>query len=225
MRRLVLGFPVSGSRSSGTGIFEKVKSIEALHPLRKSREEYDAICRIELRSPSGDPRDIRSSGSITEVQPLYREKDGSFVVYMRGKPLRWVMDDLGPIVGKSGVYMYGLFKLQEDKLTVSYLGNKKQVGDFLKSLLIAEINHKILSLTDARFSPDSPLYSLTEKQRRILISAFKLGYFEIPRKISFEKLSSQLDLGRSTISEHLRKAETRLISAVLNEQTETGKIT
>jgi hypothetical protein len=219
MRRLVLELPLDNSRSR---IYQKVRSIEALHPLRKSREEFDAICRVELKDGSADPREILSSESITDVQPLYREKDGSFIVYMRGKPVKWVMDILGPIVKRSGIYTYGLFELQEGKLTVSYLGNARQVKDFLKSLQSAKINHKILSLTDARFSPDSPLYSLTEKQRRILISAFRLGYFEIPRKTSFEKLSGQLGLGRSTISEHLRKAETRLISTVLNEHLKPG---
>jgi DNA-binding transcriptional ArsR family regulator len=219
MRRLVLELPLSSSQSKNGGIYEKVKSIEALHPLRKSREEFDAICRIELKKESDDPRDILSSSkSIIDIQTLYREKDGSFVVYMRGKPLKWVMEVLRPVVRRSGVYMYGLFELQEGKIRVSYLGNKKQMEDFLKNLQSAKINHKILSLADARFPPDSPLYSLTEKQQRTLISAFRLGYFEIPRKISFEELSRQLGLGRSTVSEHLRKAETRLISALLNEQ-------
>jgi predicted DNA binding protein len=128
------------------------------------------------------------------------------------------MSILGLIERKSGVYMYGLFELQEGRLKLSYLGNTKQVKDFLKGLQAAKIRHNILSLTDARFSPDSPLYSLTEKQRRVLISAFKHGYFEIPRRLSFIKLSQLSGLGRSTVNEHLRKAESRLISVLLSEQ-------
>ena len=219
MRRLVLElrFDNSQTRPNGSTIFERVRSIEVLHLLRQSRDETDAICRVEFKNGASDPRELLSSGSITEVEPLYQEKDGSFITYLKSKPLKWLDDVLGPMGRKSGVYMYGFFELQEGVLKAAYLGNTKQVKDFLKRLQASKIEHKILSLTDARFSPDSPLYSLTEKQRRILMSAFKLGYFEIPRKISFEELSRQLNLGTSTVNEHLRKAESRLISYLLSE--------
>ncbi len=222
MRRLVLELPLVSSRSRRSTIYGTISSIQLLHRLRESGKEIDAICRIEFKNADGEPSDLLSWGSITDVQPLYQEKDGSFIVYLRtrGKPFKWLMSILGPIERKSGVYMYGLFGLQEGKLKLSYLGNKRQVKDFLKRLQAAKVRHSILSLTDARFSPDSPLYSLTEKQRRILIAAFKLGYFEIPRRLSFTKLSQLLGLGRTTVNEHLRKAEARLISVLLSEQSQ-----
>jgi predicted DNA binding protein len=120
------------------------------------------------------------------------------------------MDDERP-----GVYMYGLFELRDGTLKAAYLGNSSQILHFLRQLVKSKIDHKILSLADARFSSNSPLGALTEKQRRVLLSAFKLGYFEIPRKIGFARMSRQMNLGRSTVNEHLRKAESHLISQIL----------
>ncbi len=54
---------------------------------------------------------------------------------------------------------------------------------------------KVVSLMDAKFSPSSPLQRLTEKQRDVLIKAYKLGYYDRPRKISSEVSSAQTQSG------------------------------
>lgn len=69
---------------------------------------------------------------------------------------------------------------------------------------------KVISLTDARVPPESPLAPLTERQRKVLITAYKLGYYDVPRRISSKDLAQRLDLVKSTFSAHIRKAEGRL---------------
>jgi hypothetical protein len=192
-----------------------VESIEALHMLKQTRDEYIAICRIQFKNASDPSALLTHSDSITELQVLSHEKDGSATVYLRGKPMSWLVEDLAPLVGSSGIHMYGLFELKAEKLKAAYIGNVVQVRRFLRELDRSHIKYRIISLGDARFSADSPLYALTEKQRRILISAFGLGYYKIPRRISFVKLAQHLNLGSSTVNEHLRKAESRLISELL----------
>jgi predicted DNA binding protein len=58
---------------------------------------------------------------------------------------------------------------------------------------------------------------LTEKQRKALITAYILGYYDIPKKISFVQLAERLDLSRSTVDMKLRRAERRLLSHIINE--------
>lgn len=72
-------------------------------------------------------------------------------------------------------------------------------------------------LADADFSPISPLNQLTEKQREVLITAYKLGYYDIPRRINSEQLAKKLNIGDSTLVEHLRKAERRLLVNIFTE--------
>ena len=53
-------------------------------------------------------------------------------------------------------------------------------------------------------------WGLTGRQERALELAFRLGYFDYPRKISLATLAGHLGVGRSTALELLRKATTKL---------------
>ena len=194
--------------------YSNVRSVRMIHLLHLSRDEYAAICRVEFRpnaSTGFDPTPLTS----TKVQVLSREPDGSAIVYLRGKPIRWLSRRLAPIVRRSGAYMNGVFELTEASLTAAFLGSASQIRRLLRGLVRSKVIHRVESLKDARFSLDSPLASLTEKQRQVLVTAYSQGYYSVPRKIGFDGLSRSLGLGRTTLNVHLRKAESRLISAVL----------
>ncbi len=212
MRRLVLEFPLDQFRFP----FPKVKTVELLHLLKQTRDQYEAICRVEFKT-IGESDPWTDSSTKTLLQVLSREKDGSAIVYLKGRPLDWLNRYLYPALSSSGVHLQGLFELREAQLKAAFLGSPRQVRGFLRILDKLRIRHRVLLLDDAKFSPDSPLYALTEKQRQTVISAFRSGYFEIPRRTNFAQLSRQLKMGRSTINEHLRKAESRLITRLLNE--------
>ncbi|HVH14165.1 MAG TPA: helix-turn-helix domain-containing protein, partial [Candidatus Angelobacter sp.] len=55
-----------------------------------------------------------------------------------------------------------------------------------------------LSLTDAVFSLNSPLEGLTEKQKTVIIDAFKNGNYDFPRKIGSEAPAKKLDIREPT---------------------------
>ena len=75
----------------------------------------------------------------------------------------------------------------------------------------------MLSLADAKFSLDSPVNCLTEKQQEAIALAFRLGYFDTPRKISVDELAKKLGFASSTLAVHLRRAERRLLAEMLAE--------
>lgn len=58
--------------------------------------------------------------------------------------------------------------------------------------------------------------ALTDRQREVIETAFGLGYYEIPRKTTHADIASTLDLSGSTVDEHLRKAEARLMEQLLS---------
>lgn len=58
---------------------------------------------------------------------------------------------------------------------------------------------------------------LTEKQRRALITAYMLGYYDILKKIGLVQLAEKLDLAYPAFEAHLRKAEKQLLSYIMNE--------
>lgn len=52
---------------------------------------------------------------------------------------------------------------------------------------------------------------LTKKQLAILRAAIAAGYYATPRRVTTGELAKQLGIGQTTLSEHLRKAEGRLM--------------
>ena len=60
------------------------------------------------------------------------------------------------------------------------------------------------------------LATLTDRQREVIETAFELGYYEIPRQTTHADIAATLDLSGSTVDEHLRKAEARLMEQLLS---------
>ena len=56
---------------------------------------------------------------------------------------------------------------------------------------------------------------LTPKQREAMLQAHRYGYYSTPRQIKTENIAKGLGLSRSTYEEHLRKAENRILTALV----------
>jgi len=195
------------------GSFQKIKSLDFLHFLRQDREEFAVISRVEFVDDSSRIEDLLAEGFLVEAQILEQENSRTYTVFLKGGPsLSSILDYLG-----LGGYLFPPLEISGSKLTFSFLGSAEQVGEFIKKITALGIRHRVVLLTEADFSPDSPLSKLTEKQREVLIAAYKLGYYDIPRRINSEKLAKRLNIGNSTLGEHLRKAERRLLINVLAE--------
>jgi predicted DNA binding protein len=52
---------------------------------------------------------------------------------------------------------------------------------------------------------------LSEKQLKIFKLACDYGYYEMPKKITIEQMAQRSGISQSTLAEHLRKAETKLL--------------
>jgi len=57
---------------------------------------------------------------------------------------------------------------------------------------------------------------LSTRQREAIVAALELGYYEVPREASHEEVAEAIDCAPSTAAEHLRKAESNLIEAVID---------
>jgi len=52
---------------------------------------------------------------------------------------------------------------------------------------------------------------LTDRQGEALRTAYELGYFDIPRRATLADVAAELDIAASSVSERLRRAQTRII--------------
>lgn len=56
---------------------------------------------------------------------------------------------------------------------------------------------------------------LTESEQTTLQAALRLGYYEVPRTANHEDVADELGISRSTVGEHLRRAESKLVSKII----------
>jgi predicted DNA binding protein len=222
MRRLVVEFPLeelAKSEEGSSSRLTKVKSFVMLQILKMLPGELAAIVRVEMKDQSGKIEDlfpVRPDSKI-ETELLQQENDRTSVYFIRFKanvpPKASELDPFG-----SMPYFSTPFEFRNGRAKLAFLGNAKQIKKHLEYLeRHARGRYKVVSLTDARFSPNSPIARLTEKQRRVLITAYKLGYYDLPRRIGSEELARKLNLVKSTFVAHRRKAERRLLTEMLSE--------
>jgi predicted DNA binding protein len=77
-------------------------------------------------------------------------------------------------------------------------------------------------LEEFRAASDSPL---TRRQREVVTRALAEGYYDWPREVTNEELADLLGISRATLHEHLRKAERKLLSSALPDETDVETAT
>ncbi|WP_436928381.1 helix-turn-helix domain-containing protein [Halosimplex halobium] len=81
----------------------------------------------------------------------------------------------------------------------------------------AEIDVRVDEVGEFRGGLDDPGTRLSERQREALETARDLGYYETPREATHEDVAAELDCAPATASDHLQKAEAKLVDAALDE--------
>lgn len=192
---------------------DKVEVLEAIRALKCDRDGFAIICRIRLRDKGMAIGDLMRGGSLRYIETLYEGEDGSQIVYIQGK----LLDQRG----RRKAPNFNLVTtgppefVDTDTMRITFVGNAADAQRFLHYAKERKLPYRILALASLKPSTESILSRLTEKQRRALLAAYGLGYYDVPRRISSEELGRRLNVDKSTLVEHLRKAEKRLLSAVL----------
>jgi HTH DNA binding domain len=213
MRKVTLEFNYQDAWKQIFGSYaEKVEILEALRCF-KCDCNLDSItialiCRIKLKDKRMNVKDLIGEGVLTNIEILYKEKDGSEVVFIEGK-LRISHLPKNARLPKLLVARPPDF-LDVDRMKVEILGKERDVKKILENASRWSNTYKILGLTSIDKKEEPLLSKLSSKQRQALLTAFALGYYDVPRKISSEELSRHLNADKSTIVEHLRKAEKKL---------------
>ena len=218
MRRLIV--EISGkdfSKLDPETPLQKVRSMKILHFLRFDYHEVAMILRVEFNEPNVSTEDLFGD-ELIEVQLLDREKEKGREIYtyfIKVKPAEAI--HRGADFKAVGGYFSLPYEVKDGKVKITFLGSAKQVKASLKIVEAVGVRYRVVSLTDAQFPPHSLISHLTEKQRRALITAYTLGYYDVPKKIGLAQLAERLDLAHSTVDAHLRRGERRLLNHIVNE--------
>jgi predicted DNA binding protein len=97
---------------------------------------------------------------------------------------------------------------------VRYVGERSDIEAALDALCEAtgaDIRVESIGTVGGDPSNARRLERLTQSQREVYELAREDGYYEWPRETSTRELADQLDISKTTLLEHLRKAESKLL--------------
>ena len=117
-----------------------------------------------------------------------------------------------PIAYENGWEYFRLIAFKHEnakKLLAQLRENGYKVEILRKSPFDGYIASSLALTTDALFS------GLTEKQLNALLTAYAQGYFRFPRGSDLQTIASKEKIARTTFLEHLKKAENKIITALI----------
>ena len=85
------------------------------------------------------------------------------------------------------------------------IATRERIDELLTLFDKKKMNYKLLRIGNAPYEISDDKNKLSLEESDILEIAIKLGFFEVPRKISLEELANQLGKSKSALSVMLRK--------------------
>ncbi|MDY6819719.1 MAG: helix-turn-helix domain-containing protein [Halobacteriales archaeon] len=120
----------------------------------------------------------------------------------------------GIVVAKPVVY-------RDRQVRARIVGSAKTLQAAISELPEA-IEFQIAAVGDFTRQRENPMSGLSDRQREVLLMAFEMGYYEHPREATHEDIAQQFDRTPHTISEHLQKAEAKIIDRALELEARDG---
>jgi len=138
--------------------------------------------------------------SVTE-DPVRDHQCHGVVRLAEGSPLRAVLDHEGEVIEatRDGDGWDLLLSFPDVDRLSAFRGD-----------IVDDHESDLVSVYDPQES-DAPDTDLTERQRETLVTAYREGYFDIPRKVTLVDLAARLDVSDQAISERLRRGEAKLV--------------
>lgn len=105
--------------------------------------------------------------------------------------------------------------LYEHRMTMSLVGPREAIADIVGRFQTAGLSPDLHRI--GPYDPhDRPMDRLTERQREALVTAYEMGYYDVPRTALMEDIASELGVEASTVNEHLQRAERNLLAQHLS---------
>lgn len=126
-----------------------------------------------------------------------------------------IMEDVLRAVTQKGIIVAKPVVYRNGKVYSRIVGSastlQEAIGDFP-----SEANFEIVTVGEFDRSRDTPVSALTDRQREALLVALDLGYYEHPRQATHEDIAKRLGCESNTASEHIQKAEAKVLNEVLS---------
>lgn len=159
--------------------------------------------------------DLEAAAEVLEYETTPVE-DGTFVLYVRAAPNQPAQKVIEQLTG-SGLVPSLPIVYRDGAGHVELVGTDAALQGVVAGLPpFVEVSVEEVGPFDD--APDSVLATLSERQREALLAAVDLGYYHSPRRATHADVAAALSCAESTASEHLQKAESKLVREVVGRE-------
>lgn len=193
--------------------FQLVDHVEVTDLLKLDMEKGVRICIAKVHMKDGYRFADLHLPEVTRVMKVIKD-DGDCCTIMASVTTPAELLGLTKKLDLNVIWDVPIIKAM-DRFSFACIGDDEELRKMLEAIKgFGEITN--VSFQKPTFRNHSPTECLTEKQRSLIKTARKLGYYDYPRRISAKELAEKVGLSQATTLEHLRKAESRLMANILS---------
>lgn len=141
--------------------------------------------------------------------------DGAFYLLATLDPTASsVTGSLFEVIRRDGVVLLPPVAERNGAVEVRLVGEPASVSDIVDALP-PSVDVAVHEVGERGLLSERSTATLSPRQREAVTAAIDLGYYDQPRKATHEDVAEALGCAPSTASEHIRKAEAKLVRAAL----------
>lgn len=102
-----------------------------------------------------------------------------------------------------------------EEWTLELRGSRDEIAAFQSACEERDISVTLTSLYSLGPTAPTDEYGLTDPQREALLTAFRMGYFDHPRRATLADVAGELDISRQALSARLRRGSRNLVGSTI----------
>ncbi len=181
-------------------------AINHVHPL----SDDTLVLLYELHGDLDRARELLGTHPDVLTCEITGEDEG--VAYLHGKPTSEVAAIFEAIT-RSPLILETPLRHVNDGIQFTFVGGKQAIKTVNSAI---PDNYDVTLERAGEYNPSHEYLAalLTQRQRKVLETAVKDGYYNLPRKTTQESIANEIGVTPETINEHLRKIESTVLSAL-----------
>lgn len=182
----------------------------------------DAPADAVLDEDEGKDEDEDEDEACTETEQFAREvvptTDGRTYVYQHCRPTPQVRALFDLLNAHRLMVVFPITVESDGRITLEIIGSESAVQNGFEALPPAIRDRTTVERVGAYEPTDAGVRSaLTDRQRDVLDAATVVGYYDVPRRGTAADVAAAVGCAPSTASEHLRKIEATVLSAIADD--------
>jgi hypothetical protein len=166
------------------------------------------LLEIESESIPAVLEAVESLSGVSSVELMQHADDTAVVQFETSDPLLLLS------IQESGAPLELPLTIRDGRAVIELTASRDRLSEFGRQLETFGMSYTLNRVYDATDTPDL----LTDQQRRLLVTAVEMGYYDTPRECTLTELAEEVDLAKSTASVTLHRAEETVVKEFVAER-------